>query len=390
MSQRPKVAVVGAGMVGASIALGLALRQFDVSLYEYSQNSPQLPQQHPHVRVSAFSHASIQWLQQIGAWQYVEQQRLRDYRFLETWESGSELVQFDAHKIQLERLGVMAENNNIQQALWKALQGQGVIIEQGVGVSHCAVNSSDPQKSFVLTNGETLSADLIVAADGGNSKVRQLSHIPTTGWNYAQHCLIITVEMLEQNERAMATTWQRFTPSGPRAFLPLYNNFASLVWYDSPARVRELARQSLPRLQQSIEQSFPERLGRFKVVECASFPLTRNHADTYFTDNVVLAGDAAHTINPLAGQGVNIGFKDASALVAHLASSETHLSLNLKSYEHERRSANLLMSGAMDVFYAGFSNDNPLLKPLRNAALFAASRSGVFKDKVLKYAIGMS
>lgn len=390
MSNNLNVAVIGAGMVGASIALGLKQQNVGVTLYEYSKQKPHLPAEHPHVRVSAFSHASIEWLAEIGAWQHIDEQRLRDYRFLETWESGTELVQFDAQKIQLDRLGVMAENNNIQHALWQALQDNGIEIIQGVGVSHRDDGKSVGQSQLVLTNNQVLNADVIVAADGGNSKVRQLSQIPTTGWNYAQHCMIITIAMRDASEKARATTWQRFSPSGPRAFLPLYGNFGSLVWYDSPAKIQALCSQSKAALKESIVDAFPDRLCDFDIVDQASFPLTRNHADTYFKGNVVLAGDAAHTINPLAGQGVNIGFKDAKALVTHLSSSSATLEDKLNAYEKERRSANLLMSGAMDVFYAGFSNENPLLKPMRNLALFAASRSGVLKDKVLKYAIGMS
>lgn len=397
MSHSLKVSVVGAGMVGASIALALAkanqqhatARDLDISLLEFSEQSPQLPVEHPHVRVSAFSHASIEWLSHIGAWQYVDKTRLQDYRFLETWESGTEIVQFDAQKIQLERLGVMAENNNIQQALWHALHEAGIDIQRGVGVSSCTTSPMQSQKQLVLTNNTTLDADLIIAADGGNSRVRQLSNMPTTGWNYAQHCMIISVELCEPTEQAMQTTWQRFSPSGPRAFLPLFNRFASLVWYDSPSRIRELRALQLDALKKCIVKEFPQRLGDFNIIETASFPLTRNHADRYFKDNVVLVGDAAHTINPLAGQGVNIGFKDAKSLTEILATSAGTLSEMLKAYEADRRPANLLMSGAMDVFYAGFSNNNPLIKSLRNFALLAAGRSGVMKDKVLKYAIGM-
>ena len=210
-------------------------------------------------------------------------------------------------------------------------------------------------------------------------------------WQYAQSCMLITVQC--ENDPG-DSTWQQFTPDGPRAFLPLFDNWASLVWYDSPARIRQLQGLSMAQLQVEIAKHFPTRLGQVMPVAAGAFPLTRRHALQYVQPGLALVGDAAHTIHPLAGQGVNLGYRDVDALIDVLVNARSYgeswaSQPVLKRYQTRRMADNFIMQSGMDLFYAGFSNDLQPLRIIRNLGLMAAERAGVLKRQALKYALGL-
>lgn len=189
------------------------------------------------------------------------------------------------------------------------------------------------------------------------------------------------------------STWQQFT-DGPRAFLPLFDNWASLVWYDSPARIRQLQNMNMAQLQAEIAKHFPSRLGYVTPLAAGAFPLIRRHALQYVQPGLALVGDAAHTIHPLAGQGVNLGYRDVDALIDVLVNARSYGEAwasypVLKRYQMRRMADNFMMQSGMDLFYAGFSNNLPPLRFVRNLGLMAAERAGVLKRKALKYALGL-
>jgi len=190
-------------------------------------------------------------------------------------------------------------------------------------------------------------------------------------------------------------TWQRFVATGPQAFLPLTGNFGSIVWYNSPDEVKRLKSLAPDVLKQELMATFPDCLGDVtRVISSTSFPLKRQHAQHYVKHGVALVGDAAHTINPLAGQGVNIGLLDAAAL-AEVVMDATKQGRNisdvsvLKQYEKMRHTENLKMMTVMDVFYQAFSNDFFPLKFLRNLGLGLAERVTPLKNKVMRGAMGL-
>ena len=235
----------------------------------------------------------------------------------------------------------------------------------------------------------------MIGADGAASQVRQSANIGVSGWQYRQQAMGITIEMTNPVD---AITWQEFTPEGPKAFLPMFDNYASLVWYDSPDELKRLSTLNAAQLKQAIIEAFPSELIKdgndFTVIDKATFPLTRAHASRYVTDSVILVGDAAHTINPLAGQGVNLGFRDVETLLAVTGDGIDLTSLAFKSclitsYEKPRQRDNGLMMSAMDGFYGLFSNDIGPIKWLRNQLLSVAQHFEPAKREVLKYAIGM-
>ena len=379
-------------MVGAAVAVGFAQQGRSVAVVEGKAPQPFSPRQPLDIRVSAISEHSVSILEQLGAWQATSEMRICPYRRLETWEHPECRTRFHSDTLERKQLGFIVENRLIQLGLWDAMSSNNNLRlfcpDTLENIDFTAV------PKITLSSGEEFEASLVVGADGANSKVRQLAGVGITAWDYRQHCMLINVDTeLPQQD----ITWQQFTPSGPRSFLPLASinrdgvdvGQGSLVWYDSPKRIRQLCGMTAEQLRDEILTHFPAELGDVKVLQCGSFPLTRRHAQRYAGQNWVLVGDAAHTINPLAGQGVNLGFKDVAALLDATQGDAELSPAALSRYERKRRPDNLLMQSGMDFFYKGFSHDLKPIKMVRNAALKLADNAGPLKTRVLKYALGL-
>ncbi|MGV6988575.1 FAD-dependent monooxygenase [Testudinibacter sp. P80/BLE/0925] len=391
MLKQKEVIVIGGGMVGSAAAVGLAQLGLNVHIIERGA-LPHFAAEQPYdIRISAISVASVQLLKALHAWDAIRAMRVCPYRTLETWEIDGFSTLFSAQDLDLPELGYMVENNLIQLGLWQsfaAYPNLSTSVQQPI--EHIEKCGQDWQ--IRLANGDSYAAPLLLACDGANSQLRQIAGIGLTGWQYRQSCLLILVETaLEQQD----ITWQQFFPSGPRAFLPLLGNQGCLVWYDSPERIRQLQQLPLEQLDQEITAAFPTRLGAVKSRQAASFPLTRRHAQAYYKKGIVLLGDAAHTINPLAGQGVNLGFKDVKVLLNVIADAQKcgqaiDDETVLARYQRLRQKDNLLMQSGMDLFYKGFKHDVLPLKMLRNAALLAVNKITPIKKRALKYALGLA
>ncbi|GAB2654980.1 2-octaprenyl-3-methyl-6-methoxy-1,4-benzoquinol hydroxylase [Vibrio panuliri] len=377
------IAVIGGGMVGAAVALGFAKQGRQVVMVEGQAPQPYSAEQPMDIRVSAISHHSVQILTELGAWSAIEASRVCPYRRLETWEHPECRTRFHADELGLEQLGYIVENRLIQLGLWQQFEQYPNLTVICPDSLASMVIGDDVQ--ITLASGAQISAQWVVGADGANSQVRQQAGIGITAWDYRQHCMLINVETEHEQQDI---TWQQFHPSGPRSFLPLCGKQGSLVWYDSPKRIKQLSAMSQAQLRDEVLAYFPQELGDIRVLQHGSFPLTRRHAQQYVKNRCILVGDSAHTINPLAGQGVNLGFKDVDALLA-VTKGESLSSEVFACYQRKRHADNLLMQSGMDVFYKGFSNDVAPLKLLRNAALKIADKAGPLKQQVLKYALGL-
>jgi 2-octaprenyl-3-methyl-6-methoxy-1,4-benzoquinol hydroxylase len=382
-------------MVGSAMALGLAQQGFSVAVIE-----PFIPQsfeqsQPPDMRVSAISVTSQKLLDDLGAWSYIKKMRLCPYKRLSVWDEPSCRTDFDCAEIGHSHLGHIIENRILQLGLHQAIAHYPNITFYA---NAKVANIESSESSIInLTDGQSIQTKLLIAADGGNSIVRESVNIGVQGWQYQQKALGVQIKTPFPQQDI---TWQQFTPNGPLAYLPLYDGFAALVWYQSPQYIANLKSLSKEKLKQQIRQTFPVDLVDFEVLDIADFPLTRMHANQYFKGNTVLIGDAAHTINPLAGQGVNLGFKDVAALLEVLdqqlknQDQATVLSLNsssiwLKNYEVQRRRDNLLMMSMMDLLYSSFSNKSLPLKLARNLGLKLANHAGPLKNNAMKYAMGL-
>ncbi len=390
-NQPTEIAIVGGGMVGGALALGLAQHGFTVTVIEHAVPAPFVADGQPDVRISAISSASVSLLKGLGVWDTVQGMRSHPYRRLETWEWENAHVMFDAAELKLPLLGYMVENTVLQQALWQALQANPKVTLR-VPASLISLHQHNDRHELELAGGETISAKLVIGADGANSQVRKMAGIGIHAWQYAQSCMLITVQC--ENSPG-DSTWQQFTPDGPRAFLPLFDNWASLVWYDSPARIRQLQALNMPQLQTEIAKHFPSRLGKVMPVAAGAFPLTRRHALQYVQPGLALVGDAAHTIHPLAGQGVNLGFMDAAELIAelkrlHRQGKDIGQYIYLRRYERSRKHSAALMLAGMQGFRDLFSGGNPAKKLLRDIGLKLADTLPGVKPQLIRQAMGLN
>ncbi|WKE66640.1 FAD-dependent monooxygenase [Gallaecimonas kandeliae] len=378
---KTELVIVGGGMVGAALALALGRQGMEVVLVE--RQAPVLPAE-LDPRVSAISEGALRYLGRLGVELPLAQ--CQPYRQLQVAE-GANQCQFSADELGLEQLGLFIENARLQKAIWEALPDEVTPVLASPKDFH----HGDGGVTLTLDNGEVIEARLAIAADGANSWLRSQAGIGLTGWDYRQRCLLVAVKTQGQ----MAdTTWQEFTPEGPRAWLPMPDNQAVLAWYDSAAEIKRLASLDNARLAEEAKRAFPALLGEVEVLRHGNFPLTRRHAQRYGQNGVWLVGDAAHTINPLAGQGVNLGFRDVEVLDSLIggafARGEAWWSYaQLKAYARARRPHNLLMQGMMDACYKGFSNRNPLLATLRGLAMGGLGLAPPLKRQVLKYAAGL-
>lgn len=400
-------------MVGAAIACGLARSGMRILILDQQTPSPFNTGDAPHIRVSALSVASEQFLASLGAWEPIRAMRLCPYQRMKVWEkdvkplpfigrlpglpSNLHETMFDSLDIGASHLGHIVENDVTQLGLHAAMAHHpNIECRTGVQITGLSNHANQPFASVLLGNGESVNAQLVIGADGALSKIRQWANIGLHSNQYEQHALVITVAYEGRQEDI---TWQAFTPTGPLAFLPLmdvgHEHFGSLVWYAPPEKLRQLQNLDDTALMQAIASSFPADLPPLtRIVEKGSFPLIKRHASHYFAHKVVLAGDAAHTINPLAGQGVNLGFQDAQALIECLLDAHGQGLLLadpavLGKYERIRRPQNQLMMNIMDAFYHLFSNNHLPLKLLRNAGLAGANHLPFGKKKVMRYAMGL-
>ena len=392
MKKEFDVVIVGGGMVGAAVACSLGGSDLKVAVVERV-----LPEEfeasQPHdLRVSALSIASKNILETVGAWEGVLSRRSCPFKRMRVWETAGD-TEFNSDDINYPELGYIVENRITQLALLERLvEFDNIELIAPANIKTIKYSGSDEPSILELEDGSELQARLLVAADGGNSRVRQTVGLGVNSWDYKQHAMVIYIET---DYGQQDITWQHFVPSGPQAFLPLTGNYGSIVWYNSADEVRRLKTLSNEDLIAELTATFPDCLGKVKqVLGVASFPLKRQHAQQYVKPGVVLVGDAAHMINPLAGQGVNIGLLDAAALGevlidAHAKGEGIDDITVLKRYEKMRRNENLRMMTVMDVFYRVFSNDIFPVKFFRNLGLGLAERVLPAKNKVMRMAMGL-
>lgn len=392
MKKESDIIIVGGGMVGASFACAAAQQGFSVALLDMTVPDFSSLEHEADIRVSAVTRASQAILEAIGAWSVLPPDRLSPYQDMHVWDAtGDGEIHFDSADLGEPDLGHIIENGVILQALYRVIAQQpGITLHAPLTVS--AIRTQQDAVEVTCEDGRVFSASLLVGADGARSQVRERAGITTRGWAYDQHAVVANVQTELPHQH---TAWQRFMPSGPLAFLPLANGQCSIVWSTSPEQAATLLELDDAAFCVALADAFDHRLGRIThTSRRASFPLRMQHASEYVQPRLALIGDAAHTIHPLAGQGVNLGFADAACLAEVIAAArQAGKAIGaypvLRRYERWRKGQNVAMMAGMDGFKRLFSNDSSVLGTLRNFGLNLADKITPLKNRIMRQAMGL-
>ncbi len=393
MSRRGEldVIVVGGGAIGAALALALARDDFDVALVEARAPKPWRADDEIDLRVVALAADARALFEDIGVWSAIAGARIGPYRRMRVWDAFApgELA-FDAAENGQAALGWIIENALIQHALWAAIDA-APNVRLLCPAAVAGVENDDDGVTATLADGTRVRASMLAAADGAESPLRAALGITCDNRDYAQRAIVANVATARSHEE---TAWQRFLPGGPLAFLPLADGRSSIVWSlpeNECARVLALDDDAF---RAELGAAFDFRLGEITAsTRRAAFPLRLRLAKRYVAGRSVLAGDAAHVVHPLAGQGMNLGFRDVACLRRVLRDARdrggdigaAHV---LRRYERERRSENALAARGLDAIERLFNADDPVTPLLRSAGLATVDRLAPIKQFFASIAAG--
>ena len=403
--QKFDVLIVGGGMVGLTTALAIRKNsRLSVAIID-TQPLAEISEQHD-VRVSAINSASQQLFNNLDVWQDIEKNRIQPYQHMHIWDkAGYGHIDFDlsdlAEREHKGQLGWIIENSIIRHALWKkAEQDAGISFFTQEKLTNIAMGDSEVFASFSTL--PPITAKLVIGADGANSWVRQQMKMALTFRDYDHHAIVATVKCPEGHQN---TAWQVFLETGPLALLPLSElseskqMLCSIVWSTSPEEAKRLTSLSSEDFAKALTAASDGKLGNISLEsDRSSYPLTMRYAQNFIKDRVVLVGDAAHTIHPLAGQGVNLGLLDAAAIAQTLTESlnsdysqdnQAWLSIiKLKQYERWRKAEAAEMITAMEAIKQTFTPQEAPVKFLRGIGMSIVNQIKPIKNIMIKQALG--
>ncbi|HKB60760.1 MAG TPA: UbiH/UbiF family hydroxylase [Gallionellaceae bacterium] len=381
------VLIIGGGLVGASLAAALRPSGLAVALVEA------MPMHAPNdgwdSRIYAISPGSTAFLEQCGAWQRLDMRRVQQVEQMRVFgDSGDAELDFSAYQLGVPELAFILEGRLLQHALWTALQEQ-----ENITLFHparCArLEWRDDEAVLRLEDGREICARLVVGADGRDSWVRQQAGMIEPPTLYQQHGVVANFAA-EKPHRGTAFQW--FQPDGILALLPMPDQMVSMVWSVSPAKSETLLRLPAEELCAQVAVGSTNTLGSLRMITPpAAFPLRLLHLPHLVKPRLALVGDAAHNVHPLAGQGVNLGFRDARQLARVLLErgpqadcGDIHL---LRRYDRARQEDIFSMQFATDSLKKLFNNANPLLRAARNLGLNATNHATPLKKMLARHAL---
>ena len=390
--EEPDILIVGAGSAGLTLALLLATAPHSQQLQIMVVDHAPAPaaDNFGYKRVSALNLASMRLLEQLAVWQHIAAKPA--YQHMQVFEADSfARIEFDAKQSALPELGFIVDNDELRLALYqRALDFPQITFKLGHGINK--LDATARHNLVTLSNDERILARLVVGADGANSKVRQLLKMPMMFWDYDHHALVAVVKTSEPHGE---TARQVFLPTGPLALLPLADpHLCSIVWSTSPAQATELVACEPETFNQRLTAAGQSVLGLCEVQSSREvYPLKMRYVSQWVQHKVVLVADAAHTIHPLAGQGMNLGLMDVAALAElideKMSAQQDWLSdAMLRRYERWRKAQAQQMIATMEAFKRGFMAQHPALKLVRAVGMKLTDRLPMLKQKILASALG--
>lgn len=388
---RMDVIVVGGGMVGLGFACALGSSGMKVALIERGE-APVRKSLGRDCRVSAIVRGNVEILKGLGVWEHLQgfASPMRAMRIWDDQHAGG--IRFDAGEIGVEALGYLVENSRLTHAMHQVLtEAEG--FEYLAPAEIDGVQWLDEEVRVSLKDGRRLAAPLIVGADGGRSWLRQQAGIDCYERDYRQQGIVATI----RPQRAHGNiAFQRFLPTGPLAVLPMTENLCSIVWSAENAEAERLMGMDDAAFLQALNRSFGPVLGRIEAAgERAAYPLKAQLARHLVRPRLALIGDAAHTIHPLAGLGVNLGLRDAMVLAQEIVDARRFdedwgdMSV-LRRYMKQRLPDVLAVMGAMEGFHRLFTSRLPGLAWLRGSGMRLFGNAGAIKQLLMRNSTGLS
>lgn len=381
------VIIVGGGIVGLTLALLLQHSEKRIALLDKRGIVETFKPEQYDVRVSAITPASRRLFEKLNAWESIEALRVSPFSRMEVWD-GEGRIEFDAASVGELALGTIVENNVMVQVLWQNVL-RSTSIEVITQLHLEKLERREEQSTIALYADQSVfMAPLVIGADGAESWLRQAAHIELKTRDYQHHSLVCTVKTEKPHHH---TARQVFMPKGPLAFLPLAEpHLSSIVWSSNPTHIEKLMALPDADFASALGDAFQDRLGAIvEVGPRAFFPLMMRHAKQYVQPGLALVGDAAHTIHPLAGQGLNLGLADVALLAELILAEYAHKQervkySTLRRYERARKTDNTRMLATMDGFRCLFGNDIPALKWLRRRGLNVTHRLPWVKEWIVQ------
>lgn len=389
--QNTDVTIVGAGSAGLTLALLLAPLGLSITILEKGATHELATP--AYQRVSALNPASMRLLSKLGVWGDIVAQAAA-YRDMQVWEADSfGRIAFSADPPQVPELGWICDNEAIRQHLYAQVQ-QHAAINCIFNADIASLAQTGRDVLVQLADGQLILSQLLVGADGINSFVRKQTQLPLTHRDYQQQAIVAVIKCQQPHQN---TARQVFLPCGPLALLPLPQaDLCSIVWSADTTKAQQLMALEAEQFAQALTAASQSVLGCITLQsERQAFPLIMRYASEWVRERVVLVADAAHSIHPLAGQGMNLGLMDAAALAQILAAQVAagkpiFEPRALQAYQRWRKAEAQSMIAAMEAFKQGFSNDLPALKLLRGAGLVLADKLPGLKQKLIAAALGNS
>ena len=396
------IVIVGGGMVGATMAALLRDLDLKIALVDrakFDVLNLEVTRVKFDPRVSAITAATKKIFLDLKVWPDIEAARCCNYLGMQVWDAdGTGSINFSAIDLNRSELGTIVENSILRNALYKQISNQkNLSLLAPMNIASMEVNEGGTR--LITDKGQQKVAKLVIAADGANSKIRELCRFPTREWEYNHNAIVTTVKTELAHQQ---TALQRFIDTGPLAFLPLavepndsIQNYCSIVWTTIPKHAEYLMQLPDNNFCTELTKAIEGRLGNIEWCDKRfTFPLWQRHSIDYVKNNVVLIGDAAHSIHPLAGQGVNLGFLDAAVLAKELhhgieVGRELGDQTVLGRYQRKRKGHNLGMMWLMEGFKHLFAEQALPIRWLRNIGMSGVDNNSVVKTNLARRAMGL-